>query len=406
MEDDVEPIARPELRGPVSCGHEVQALTISLVAAGPVVLASVQDEVTVACVDRAEHEGEAARRLVRLDETPAPHGPRSPGAPPIPAVAGAERPAFGMVFSAAARTAPALEGRGRARGEVATESPEAALADLDRAIELGADGERVHRCRAQTPWEAGDSAGALAEAETAVELGPDEPFAHAVLGNILDQLGRADETLVEYDRAIELDPEFAFAYHNRGVARSGAGDDEGALADYDRAIELDPEYAEAYATRGMDLMWPGDCEAALADAEKAIELKPTAPVAYQVRVMCRADAGDIDGRTRMPRRRSSSVAGTTSRTGSADSSTRRWAIASAPSSTSSEPSRSHPAGKVSMRFGRSPRTTASRWSSGVAAPGSAPGAPLSREDGTRTGRPGAVRLLSAQPTLRIVPPSE
>jgi len=194
----------------------------------------------------------------------------------------------------------ALAGRGCA--EIHTDVA-AAIADLDKVIELDPKSSDGFRCRAEAHRVTGDLDAALADATKALELDPSNAGVHVALGNTLDEMGRTAEAIIEYGKGIELASNqadrdtglLANAYNQRSIARGRLDDKAGAASDVDKAIELDPEYGPAYANRAMDAFWDGDCERAIADATKAIELQPDWPTAYGARALCLADAGDLDG---------------------------------------------------------------------------------------------------------------
>jgi tetratricopeptide (TPR) repeat protein len=198
--------------------------------------------------------------------------------------------------------AEALTGRGCALSQT---DVAAAIADLDRAIELDPKSLDGYRCRAGARRIKGDLDAALADATKALELDPSDAAAHVAFANILDDMGRTSEAVPEYDKAIELATNapagegqrrlLANAYNQRSIARGRLDDDAGAAADLDKAIELDPEYGPAYANRAMTALYAGDCKKAIEDATKAIELEPNFPTAYGARALCLADAGDLDG---------------------------------------------------------------------------------------------------------------
>jgi tetratricopeptide (TPR) repeat protein len=120
---------------------------------------------------------------------------------------------------------------------------------------------------------------ALADCDRAIELG-DGVASYVTRGNVYDDAGKFELALADYDRAIELDPTAATAYRNRGVAHHRQGANELAMADYDRAIALEPDYAAAFDGRGALKLDIGDLDGAAMDLERALELDPDAPGAY------------------------------------------------------------------------------------------------------------------------------
>ena len=164
---------------------------------------------------------------------------------------------------------------GRACAETHTDVA-AAIADLDKVIELDPTRSDGFRCRAEARRSSGDLEVALEDAAKALELDPSSAWAHVTLGNTLDDMGRTAEAIIEYGKAIELASDaadvdtrlLANAYNQRSIARGRLDNEAGAADDVDKAIELDPEYGPAYANRAMDAFWDGDCERAIADQHR------------------------------------------------------------------------------------------------------------------------------------------
>ncbi len=112
---------------------------------------------------------------------------------------------------------------------------------------------------------------ALADADRALELG--EP-AWSTRGKILWRLGEFDRAVSDYTKALELEPGDALTLNHRGNVRAAKGDLEGAIADYAEAIRVSPGFAMAWKNRALARALRGERAEALADAEAALRLAP------------------------------------------------------------------------------------------------------------------------------------
>jgi Tetratricopeptide repeat len=113
-----------------------------------------------------------------------------------------------------------------------------AIADLNRAIEIGPGYTWAIGSRGRTYWLMGRYDDALADA-----------WAIAHRGEIYRAMGRYDEALADLNRVIELDPAANWAIAERGGIYRLMGRYDEALADFNRAIELDPSDDDYAAKR-------------------------------------------------------------------------------------------------------------------------------------------------------------
>ena len=187
------------------------------------------------------------------------------------------------------------------------EQPEAALEQIEKAIELGWDEVEAQNGRCAILYSLGRKEDARDTLLRIVILDPHNSYAHMNLGATLADLGELDAAFEAYDTAIRLDPKNARAHFNRGNDRYAVGDMDGAEKDYRRAVELNDTlhffwlnlgrvlgaqgehddaievYGKAIAlsdhpfsrnNRGVSLLETGEHAQALHDFERALELKP------------------------------------------------------------------------------------------------------------------------------------
>ncbi|MGE3917769.1 MAG: tetratricopeptide repeat protein [Hyphomicrobiaceae bacterium] len=86
---------------------------------------------------------------------------------------------------------------------------------------------------------------ALTDLEAALEAAPGSLSVLYNRGNVHLDLGQYAEAEADFGRVIEAAPEFALAWLNRGLSRERLGDRKGAERDLLKALELDPGLAGA-----------------------------------------------------------------------------------------------------------------------------------------------------------------
>ncbi len=185
---------------------------------------------------------------------------------------------------------------------------EAAMADLDRAIELDARSAEAYNDRAALRNYAGNLDGAIADLNDAIRLAPSRAdlFSNRAMvrqaramkiggeGRVNEAAGEVEGSMADLDTAIRLNPKFDFALVNRAVARSRRGDLDGAFKDFEAAIAANPNSGLAYQNRSMLLYERGELERALFDCNDAVRCLPTAD-SYGQRALVRQALDDDPG---------------------------------------------------------------------------------------------------------------
>jgi tetratricopeptide (TPR) repeat protein/S1-C subfamily serine protease len=119
---------------------------------------------------------------------------------------------------------------------------EAALEELNQAIELNPELAQAYAVRAGIYDRMDEFDLAVADYEQAIELDPEEESSYLAQLALLYWAEDELETALEYaDQSIALDPEADGLYNNRALIRATAGDFDGALADMDQVTELSPD---------------------------------------------------------------------------------------------------------------------------------------------------------------------
>ena len=173
---------------------------------------------------------------------------------------------------------------------------DAALADVNKALELNANYVDALYLRAAVRLKKGDTAGVLADYTKIIELGPSAPGVEVVYTNrsmLRLQTKDLDGAVDDLNKAVSINPKVAEIYNGRAIARLQKGDLDGALADYEKAIEIKPSLPSAFVGRGYFRYQKKDFDGAISDFTKAIELYPNYADAYVDRGLVRALKGDI-----------------------------------------------------------------------------------------------------------------
>ncbi len=150
-------------------------------------------------------------------------------------------------------------------------------ARLEAELQPGA--HRLHRSvlihnRAQVRVGMGQIEAAVADLDEAVEKDPNYPPYRFDRAGLLHRLGRDEEAIADYEEAMRLSPPLYEAYYNRGDIRASNGDPEGALADFDYTLELNPLYLPAYIYRAGVHADLGEDQLARRDVADGLRIEP------------------------------------------------------------------------------------------------------------------------------------
>ena len=158
-------------------------------------------------------------------------------------------------------------------------NPEAAIADLDKAIGLSEKFALAYFARAHAKYLAAQTrqaGSATAIAPSAVagakgRLGDEERKQQALLARSKDN-ELYSEMLADFDSALKYSPRNVYAMFNKGNIYMTLNDNTAALSAYTAAIGLKPDFGEAYYNRGLVYLRLGNKQKGLADLSKAGEL--------------------------------------------------------------------------------------------------------------------------------------
>ncbi|MGW1608985.1 tetratricopeptide repeat protein [Streptomyces sp. NPDC002285] len=150
-----------------------------------------------------------------------------------------------------------------------------AISDLDRALALNPADAFALASRGATRLSREGLDEALADLDGAVRLKPDYSWALMRRARVHRAFGDPVRQLADLDRAVAVDPDWAWVRCERGDALRAAGRDEDALADYDHALAREPDYNSARASRGASLANLGRHEEALTDLDRVLAANPS-----------------------------------------------------------------------------------------------------------------------------------
>ncbi len=158
-----------------------------------------------------------------------------------------------------------------------------ALADFDRAIELGYDSAHAFSSRGLFHLATGDFEKAIDDFSTVIDKGKADDVVYINRAAAFVRLGKFAEAIRDYDKLIEAHPESAPLYEQRAIAYRMTDQFDRAIADFSKAIELDDKMLPAWMGRGFVYFLQKKHEQAVKDFSAVIERNPQAAVAYNNR---------------------------------------------------------------------------------------------------------------------------
>ncbi len=121
----------------------------------------------------------------------------------------------------------------------------------------------------------GDTIAALADIEKALEINKNNTNAYVMRADVaINSERNFENALADMDEAIKLQPQFAGFFVNRAFLRYNLDDYFGAMADYDYAIQLDPMNLAALFNRGLLRSEVQDNNKAIDDFSQVLQLEP------------------------------------------------------------------------------------------------------------------------------------
>lgn len=171
-------------------------------------------------------------------------------------------------------TPRAVDYFGRAMDFVTVRNYTAALADLDRAVEMNPDFTLAWFMRAVTRYKQLELERLSAMEGNTRPTGKESEAIGNARASLASQSSREDYSAIikDFDTVIKLSPEMELAYYDKGVVLLQMGDYTSALSAFNKALALKPDFGEAYYNRGYVYFRLGNKAAGTADLSKAGEL--------------------------------------------------------------------------------------------------------------------------------------
>lgn len=171
-----------------------------------------------------------------------------------------------------------------------------AIKSAGRAIAADPRNVRAYEKRADAYMASGRTNAALADYEKAIELGTKNPHVYYSRGLVMKGKQQVSEAIGDFSEAIKLDGKVAVFHLDRGLAYLNMSMPDRAIEDFTAAISLAPDempYAYFYRARALSSM--GRNEEALRDYGLAISQYKSDPAFYTGRAEARAAATNYEG---------------------------------------------------------------------------------------------------------------
>ncbi len=165
--------------------------------------------------------------------------------------------------------------------------PDKALADFDKAIELGYEQPHAYASRGLFYATSGEHEKAIADYDKALELDPEDVSPLINRAAVKMSQGKFDEAIIDYSRVLEQkrqkEESTASLLRQRAIAYKAAGKPDKAIADFDTLLKQNPDDFSAVMGRGYVHFQQKNHAAAVKDFSRAIEINPNDPVAWNNR---------------------------------------------------------------------------------------------------------------------------
>ncbi|WP_119268755.1 tetratricopeptide repeat protein [Taklimakanibacter deserti] len=171
-------------------------------------------------------------------------------------------------------TISALEARSRAHLDLG--HWQETIADVDRALALGATSNWPYDHRAKAKRGLGDYEGAIADLTVLIARDPKNIDLLATRAIVLQLAGRTQAALDEMNRAITDNNDPAYAYEIRSNIHLNAGQIQDALTDVRQSVTLTPQSPYSAAALGWTLLEDQKSAEAIRECSRSLTIRPTA----------------------------------------------------------------------------------------------------------------------------------
>ena len=156
---------------------------------------------------------------------------------------------------------------------------EEALADFDKAIELGYKEAHAYTSRGLFHAAIGNHEEAIADYNRAIEIDPDDIAPHINRAAVHMQTKQYESAAADYTSALKSKENDIALLHQRAIALKSAGKPKEAIADFDYIVSKNPRDITAIMGRGYIHFQQGEHKEAVEDFSAAIKLNPKDAVA-------------------------------------------------------------------------------------------------------------------------------
>jgi len=160
----------------------------------------------------------------------------------------------------------------RALGFSAVQDFDAAIAEMDKAIELKPDVGNLYLMRGAAYRAKKDLDKAMVDIDKALGIDANKPDFYTMRGMIYADKGDLDNAIIAMNRTVELDPKQSRGFTKRAEFFRMKKDYDSSVADYTEVIKRDPDLAKGYVDRGWIYVLKNDLDKAEADFAKALKL--------------------------------------------------------------------------------------------------------------------------------------
>lgn len=183
---------------------------------------------------------------------------------------------------------------GRARIALAQNDTVAALADIDKALQINNKTVNGYIMRADIAINSeGDFEKALSDIDHAIRLRPRSAGLYINRAFLRYRLDSYSGAMADYDYALTLDPLNEVALFNRAMLLMEVNANDLALEDLNHVLELNPDDVRALYNRALVNRAKGNYDAAVADISRVAENYPDFPGAMYLRGSIYRDQGKL-----------------------------------------------------------------------------------------------------------------
>ncbi|MBM3543893.1 MAG: tetratricopeptide repeat protein [Alphaproteobacteria bacterium] len=161
----------------------------------------------------------------------------------------------------------------RAMAFSATGNLDAALVEMNAAVEINPERANSYFMRAAGYDAKKDYDKALADLDTAIGMNDKDGDYYLLRGEVYSHKGDFDKALADLNEKVKLDPEATSGYSHRGQIYRQRNEYDLAIADYTEVIKLDSRDVKGHVDRGWIYVLKDDLDNAAIDFDNALKLQ-------------------------------------------------------------------------------------------------------------------------------------